>query len=77
MLVTMELIALRLNGLNDLKIGAGTYSKLVENITALSLSPMEPKLRMSLSSQSNPVGLARGEWPPAAVDLSAQTLELP
>ncbi|BAN36139.1 hypothetical protein SCD_n02331 [Sulfuricella denitrificans skB26] len=32
----MELIALRLIGLNDLKIGAGTYSRWVRNITALS-----------------------------------------
>jgi hypothetical protein len=53
MLVTMELIALRLIGLIDLKIGAGTYSKLVGNITALRLSPMELQWRMSLSFQNN------------------------
>lgn len=41
MWVTMEPIALRMNGPDDLKVGADTYSKLARNITALSPSPTE------------------------------------
>jgi hypothetical protein len=54
MLLTMELIALRLIGVPDLKTGAGTYSRLVRNISGSEISPMEPPWRMSSSFQNNP-----------------------